>query len=199
MRDPLIRLRPGEEPDAAAVAQLHCSGISQGFLPHLGEDFLTRLYRRIVRFEGAFVIVADRQRQVLGFIAGTEAVPELYREFLLRDGMVAALKAAPRLLRGSRRMFETLSYGRDDPEGDDLPAAELLSIAVDSTVRGQGVGRHLVEAFVAELRRRQVPAAKVVVAADNHSAIALYRRCGFRSALVREIHRGAPSEVLVWP
>src|SRR5439155_26715384 len=170
----------------------------EGFLPSLGVPFLTRLYRRVVRAPGSFLLVATGDDGVVGFIAGTGDTGRLYRDFLLRDGAMAAARAAPRLVRSWRRVLETLRYGTADG-AVALPPAELLAVAVSPASRGQGAGRLLVEAFVAELERRRVAGARVVVGAGNGRAIGLYRACGVRPATTIGVHRRQSSEALVVP
>ena len=58
--------------------------------------------------------------------------------------------------------------------------AELLTIAVDPAQRQQGLGRTLVQDFLAEAARRGAASAFLEVAATNVGALALYRACGFR-------------------
>ena len=183
--------------DTAESARLHAAGIQDGFLPRLGPLVLARLHRRMSRDGGSFVLVAGESGQVIGFVAGTVSVGALYRSFLLRDGPVAAVLAAPRVPRVWRPALETLRYpSRSDPE---WPAAELLAIAVSDDVRHRGVGRALTLALQDELRRRGVDRAKVVVGSGNQAAIGLYRSCGFQPAGSVEVHAGHRSEVLVWP
>ena len=191
-----MTIRAGTAADAAAAAQLHASEISEGFLPTLGSSFLARLYGRIVRDAGSFLLVdANERGDVDAFIAGTENVGALYKSFALRDGWIAGLKAAPRIVRSWKRVWETFRY----PSGDDvLASAELLAVAVAPTARGKGLGRELVAALQAEFTRRGIHAVKVVVAAHNEIAIGLYERCGFERAARIEVHAGTPSEVLVW-
>jgi ribosomal protein S18 acetylase RimI-like enzyme len=175
---------------------MHASEISEGFLPALGRPFLARLYRRVVRSPQAFLLVADDEGRPVGFVAGSEDVGALYRSFLVHDGALAALRALPRIVRSVRRVVETLRYPTG---GADLPAAELLAIAVAPDARGRGIGRALVEALTAEFRRRNVDGVRVVVAADNERALRLYEACGFRPATRIEVHKGTASQVLTWP
>jgi ribosomal protein S18 acetylase RimI-like enzyme len=197
----MTEVRRGTEADAGAAAALHASEIGEGFLPSLGRPFLTRLYRRIVRSPGSFLLVAHDGEAIVGFVAGTEHVRELYRSFLLHDGVPATLAALPRVARSWRRVLETLRYP-DATGGDrarDLPSAELLAIAVAPMARGRGAGRELVAALTSEFQRRGVGAVRVVVGEDNTAAIGLYERCGFTKAARIEVHRGTPSQVLTWP
>jgi ribosomal protein S18 acetylase RimI-like enzyme len=196
-------VRTGTEADASAAASLHASQITEGFLSSLGRPFLTRLYRRVARSPQSFVLVAQQDDTVVGFVAGSEDVRVLYRSFLLHDGVAAAISALPQLARSWRRVVETLRYptgGGAEPDGErPLPPAELLAIAVAPDARGHGTGRQLVDALTNEFRRRGVDAVRVVVGADNDAAIGLYERCGFAKAVRIEVHRGTASQVLTWP
>jgi ribosomal protein S18 acetylase RimI-like enzyme len=192
-----VTIRLAVESDAPRLAELHAAGITEGFLPTLGADLLTRLYRRIVRSPGAFAWVAtiDTDPRVVGFAAVAVDTGRLYREFVRHDGVAAGLRAAPRLLRSWRRVLETLRY---PGSATDLPAAEILAVVVDAAARGKGVGRALVDAATTELHDRGVERAKVVVGADNAVARRMYAACGFTAADRMQLHEGAVSEVLVW-
>ncbi len=193
MTGPLI-IRAGREPDAADAARLHAEQIEEGFLSTLGPRFLTLLYRRVVRWPGSLLVVAENDGVVVGQAAATEDVGGLYRQFMLKDGLVAGLVALPQLARRWRSALETLRY----PSHDGLPAAELLAVAVCSEVRGRGIGRALVLAANEELARRGVTDARVVVAEGNAPARALYRSAGFRPATSIRVHARTRSEVLTW-
>jgi ribosomal protein S18 acetylase RimI-like enzyme len=190
-----LLLRPGTEADAAAAAALHAGQINEGFLAILGPGFLSRLYRRVARVPGSFLLVVEDGTTTIGFLAGSTDVRGLYRSFLLRDGAAAALSCAGRLLRSWRRVRETLGHGT----GEAADGAELLSVAVDPAARGRGAGTLLVEGFLAEIKRRGQDAAHVVVGADNHTAIALYGRAGFTTGRHFELHPGTESLVMRWP
>ncbi len=199
-----MTVRPAVAADAPRLAALHESRMSEGFLSALGPRFLRILYRRIVVSPDAFACVVEQavpgpsgagQVTVVGFAAAALDVSVLYREFVLRDGVIAGIAAAPRLVGSWRQVLETLRYPAST---DDLPDAEILSVAVDPRVTGRGIGTEVVEAATGELTRRGVAAAKVVTAADNIAAQRLYVRCGFVPRARIAVHEGTPSEVLVW-
>jgi ribosomal protein S18 acetylase RimI-like enzyme len=188
--------------DAGVAAHLHADRIGQGFLSLLGPRFLGRLYRRICLDPGSFLIVATDgglpgDGAVVGFVAGSADVPGLYRSFLWRDGVVAALPTLGHLVTHWRRVIETLRHGSSDGTGAGR-GAELLAIAVDQAHQGNGTGRTLVTAFVDELSKRRIDAAHVVVGADNQGAVALYRRSGFVDVERFELHPGTESLLMQW-
>jgi ribosomal protein S18 acetylase RimI-like enzyme len=190
-----VIVRTGRHADAPVAARLHAEAITEGFLSSLGPRFLTLLYRRMVRDPRSFLLVAEEDGEVVGHAAAAEDVGRLYRQFLVRDGVVAGTVAAPRLLRRWRAALETLRY----PSGHgELPRAEVLAVAVAPGFRGQGVGRALVCAVNEELTRRGVAGARVVCAAANTAALRLYRSSGFRPASQIRVHAGTTSEVLTW-
>ena len=190
-----MTVRPATDRDLDAIATLHAVRISEGFLSSLGPRFLRRLYRRVLRSPGCFVFVATSDDEVDGFVAAVDNVTALYKRFMLRDGIVAGLAAAPRLAVAVPRVIETLRYPAATTE---LPDAEILAVAVAASSGGRGVGRSLVAAAVAEFAARTVTAVKVVTTADNSAALAMYRACGFETAARVEVHSGRESEVLVW-
>jgi ribosomal protein S18 acetylase RimI-like enzyme len=189
-------IRPAIIADAPAMAHLHVTEIDEGFLPTLGDRFLGHLYRRVVRSPSSFAFVAVDDDAVVGFAAGADNLRELYRSFVLHDGVVAVVAAGPRIARSWRRVVETLRYPAHD--GADLPPAELIAIAVGHGAQGRGLGRDLVDAVTTEFTRRGITAARVVAGADNEAALRLYRACGFRTAATVQVHRGTASEVLTW-
>lgn len=190
-------VRAGRPVDAPAVAALHAERIGEGFLVTLGPRFLTRLYRRMVLSPHALLLVAESDDRIAGFVAAATSTRRLYGEFLRRDGLPAGLVAAPVVLRAPRRVWETFRYGTS---GDsELPAAEILSIAVAAEAAGRGVGGGLLAAAQAELAGLGAREARVVTAAGNDAALAMYQRAGFRRRTRTEVHAGVPQEVLVWP
>ncbi|CAN5238411.1 hypothetical protein BH18ACT5_BH18ACT5_10080 [soil metagenome] len=187
-------LRPARPTDAGRIARLHRDGINTGFLPRLGPAFLTVLYRALIRWHGATVLVAGSSTAV-GFVAGVESTTRFYRYFATRWGLLALIAALPRLVRPSviRRAWETFRYG-----GNEGAPAELLSMAVDSRARGLGIGKRLGEGFVTAMERASVPRVKVVVGAANQGAIALYESLGFVRSAETEVHEGERSLEMVW-
>jgi glycosyltransferase involved in cell wall biosynthesis/ribosomal protein S18 acetylase RimI-like enzyme len=196
--EPPPPVRHARAADAAAVAALHVDRIPQGFLAALGGPFLTRLYRRVVASPHAFLLVAEDGDGVSGFVAVAQDTGRLYREFVAKDGVGAALAAAPALASAPRQAWETLRYGTATDAGDDLPAAEVLAVAVASRAAGQGVGTALLGAAIEQLRARGVDAARVVTAVDNRAALDMYERVGFHKHARTAVHAGVEQEVLVW-
>jgi glycosyltransferase involved in cell wall biosynthesis/ribosomal protein S18 acetylase RimI-like enzyme len=194
----LVVVRPARGEDAGTMAWLHADGLPDAFLPTLGQRFLTRLYRALVADSEAIVMVAESAAGVVGFAAGVTSVDRFYRRFVRRQGIAAALAAAPRLVRPGvvRRLLETARYPAVAFTGDHrLPDAELLSIAVTPAVRTAGTGRALADGVLAGLAERGVDEIKVVVGAANQGANRFYERVGFREAGQLTVHNGTSSNI----
>ena len=136
-------LRTGTQSDVGAAAALHAGLIGEGFLTFLGPAFLRRLYRRVVRAPGSFLLVLEDGSSTVGFLAGSTDVAALYRAFLWRDGPAAAIACSGRLLRSWRQVIETFRHGT----GGAGDGAELLAIAVDPAARKGGAAHSWLRSF----------------------------------------------------
>ena len=182
---------------AKDVAKLHQTGIHTGFLSSLGLTFLKQLYKAIPATASGFGFVwEESDGRVLGFIACAESTGKLYKQALWRRGILMALPLIHFLIRPSvvRRMIHTLRY--PSQVGDDLPAAEILSIVVSSDARGKGVGKALTSRTFEEFTKRGIGRIKVAVWAGNETANEFYKKCGFDLAVTRQ-HHGLEMNVYV--
>lgn len=191
-------LRAAMSSDAPAIARLHMETIDTGFLSSLGVGFLRLLYRTLIQSDAGSVVVADADGVVVGFVAGTVDTGAFYSEFVRRKFLGATIRLLPALTRVStwRRIRETARYGRS-PEGNGVDA-ELLSMAVAPSARRLGLGSSLVAALQDWFEANGVVTAKVVVGAQNESAISLYSRCGFSELREVQVHTGTPSLEMTW-
>jgi ribosomal protein S18 acetylase RimI-like enzyme len=111
-----------------------------------------------------------------------------------------SLSLAPSLLIPRRllRIIEILRYSRGSAEeGPTLPAAELLSIAVDPALRGRGHADGLYRQLTAFFADQGLTEYKIVVGAALAPAHRFYRRMGAEPVAEIEVHQGARSVVYV--
>lgn len=192
-----VTLRRATLSDVDAMAGLHVDAISEGFLPKLGRRFMRVLYRGLVGFSEAVVLVADDGRGPVGFVAGVIDTGRFYRHFLVDHGLAALLAALPRLVRHpglAMKGWETVRYGTDGTGR----SAELLAIALAPGARGEGLGTALGSGFLQEMASLGVGRVKVVVGAGNAPALAAYHNMGFDDPTPVEVHAGVPSLELTW-
>jgi len=189
------QITPLTKIDAAQVAELHRVMIGTGFLSSLGRGFLTQLYKAIGSCPAGFGFVCKDGPTVQGFIACSESTGRLYKQAMLRRGLLMALPLVRFMVRPAtmRRLFETLKY---PSETTDLPPAELLSIAVSPTAQSGGIGKALVAAANDEFRRRGIKQYRVAVWAENTAANRFYQKCGFKLAM-QKLHHGLEMNIYV--
>ena len=190
-----VTIRKATLDDAEVLARLHSSGIDTGFLPSLGHRFMSLIYRAMVTDPGAIVLVADDGDGPVGFVAGVADVGEFYRTFIRRYGLAASVAALPHAIRPSvmTKVWESLTYA-----GADSGGAELLATALLAGARGQGLGTALGVEFLRRMSDAGSRSIDVVVSADNHQAIASYRKMGFNDVATIEVHADERSLVLAW-
>jgi ribosomal protein S18 acetylase RimI-like enzyme len=178
------------------MARIHREALPEAFLSALGERFLRRLYSALAADGTELALVAENGHGIVGFATGSAAVGRLYRRFLIRHGVGAAVAAFPAVLRPGvmRRIRETVSHPANTAS---LPPAELLSIAVEPASRSEGIGRMLAQGIVAGLGERGADEVKVVVADGNAGANRFYERLGFRAEARISVHGEVPSNVWV--
>jgi len=190
---------------AGSVARLHAQSITTGFLSTMPAKFLAKLYSAIAKSKGSFVLVAvSESGEVSGFIAGTISVKAMYKEVITSNFLPLIWYCLPKIVSIDtvKKIMETFRYGmrkkdpaeaenKDKVEGRERPvtghlsrvtsspSAELLSIAVDKTKRGAGIGKDLVAALEQYFKENGVATYKVVTFSEDVNSNAFYTKCGF--------------------
>lgn len=190
-----VRIRGARQDDVAAIACLHTEVLPTAFLPLLGERFLRRLFGAMVQDGDAVVVVAERDRQVIGYAAGVLSMPAFRRRFLARHGLSIGLAMAPKLLRSGvlPRVLETTRY---PDKTRALPEAEWTFVGVERGT-APGLGMELGDAVLTALAERGAVEIKGYVACDNGAMNRMVQRMGFERRAEISLHDGRPSNVYV--
>lgn len=150
--------------DATWSAQLHKRALSVGLFPSLGARFLRRYHRSFIESPFAVALVACADGAPVGFVVGVLHPAAHRRETVRRHGMGLALLGLPSILTRPTVLARFVRT-RAGPYARGLwrqlrpaPAvarvekpsrvAVLSHIAIEDSLRGQGVGSTLVDAFV---------------------------------------------------
>ncbi len=171
---------------APIAAEIHIEGQPGTFLTSLGQEFLTVLYAQMCASPWGFGCVALSDGQVVGLVAAAVNTSALFKEIIWRRWyrlvwpLTKQLWRHPSLLTNT---LQTLSY-----PGQEAAGAELLFIGVRARLRGQGLGRRLVEALGAECRARSISNLEVTVDVANQGANRFYRRHGFQYQRTFELY-----------
>jgi ribosomal protein S18 acetylase RimI-like enzyme len=177
-----MNVQPLTVDHAQRIAEIHAQALAGDFLPSLGIPFLAELYRGILGLGLGFGFVTVNDG-VSGFVLGSDDTSALFRTVMLKRAIPLGLRLLPALVRRPallRNIIQTFTY--PEQEGKVPVAAELVVIAVDATVRGQGQGAALCNALEADFRRRSITRYKVTVNQSNDGANRFYQRQGFQLA-----------------
>lgn len=138
------------------VVQIHLGAFPEFFLTFLGARFLSEFYQAFVSEPTAITVVAESDTGgVCGVVVGTLTPAGFFKRLLRGRWWAFALASAGALLRKpsiAPRLIRALGYRGEAPNGNQR--ALLSSIAVDPSCQGTGVGRRLVECWLAEAQRR---------------------------------------------
>ena len=182
------------------VARLHISGISQGFLPQLGVDFMTLLYEAIDECPSSMLLTHCVEGKVVGFVSGADSMRPIYRQLMYKP-LHVFVSLLPSLVRPHRlrRIFEIMHYGRQSHSDKEatMPAFELLSIVVDPVARGTGCADRLYQDLITYCRSNGIKDFKIVVGNALSPAHSFYKRMGAEPVGRVEVHAGEGSVVYV--
>jgi ribosomal protein S18 acetylase RimI-like enzyme len=170
------------------VVEVHLESFPGFFLTFLGRRFLQLLYSSIVSVRQSVNFVYLDQDILVGFVVGV-ANPSRFYSKLIRERLFAfawaAIAATLRRPSIIGRLFRALLYPSKSPGGDSN--ATLLSIAIKPFCQGRGIGKALIDAFLAEMKKRGVSVVNLTTDRDDNAAAnEFYHKLGFRIARVLE-------------
>jgi ribosomal protein S18 acetylase RimI-like enzyme len=185
----MIEVRHMRANEASAVARLHAGTITEGFLNKLGLRFLACLYRGIQDDASSHVWIAEEGGDFVGFCAYAQNVGGLYKRVLRKRFLRLAFASLPSSLNPwvLKEVVDTLRYPAKQ-SAQQLPAAEILSIAVHAKVQGQGVGKQLLQEALSQAKADGETEIKVVAGASLAGANRFYLGCGFQKRCEIEQH-----------
>jgi ribosomal protein S18 acetylase RimI-like enzyme len=183
-----IRIRPYEPRDREAVREICLStaygGEGEGLIdPQLFLDLMIRAY---TDFAAGTVWVAEREERVVGYLAGAFDERGLHRVQVWRVVPSAVAGSLARGLLWRRDLWRLLAdlpgflaeaRKAEAPDEEGYPGHLHINLLPES--RGQAVGPKMVERFLAEARRRQLPGVRAVVYETNQPARRFFERLGF--------------------
>ena len=185
------------------VVALHLRAFPGFFLSYLGARFLRDFYASFVDdLDGVGLAAINENRVMIGVVVGP-MIPRGFFGRLVRRRWwslaVSCAAAAARKPSITPRLVRGLTYRGDPPPGEGL--ALLSSIAVAPEAQGSGVGKLLVESWLAGVRERGGKGAYLTTdALHNDGVNGFYQRLGWRiesSYLTRE-GRGMNRYVIGW-
>jgi hypothetical protein len=169
------------------IARLHIKNIEQGFLSSLGENFLALLYQSIDQSSKSILIVTKKNNRVIGFVAGTLDIKDVYIQLLKTPTkLLASLIPQLTSFKKITSIFSLIFYAEKNQK---LPMEELLSIAIHKDFRGQAYATNLFNKLVAYFTNNNVKDFKILVGESLHNAHRFYNKMGAINSGCASLHR----------
>ena len=193
----MINIRLANKKDCQQVAKIHLQEIKWGFLSRLGEKFLCYFYQALIDSPSGFLIIAQENDSFVGFISGSTDLKKFYKIFSRKY----FFKILPLLFRKLfsvnilKKIYETRKYSKEE---NDLPKAELISIALHSQFQGIGISAQLLDEFFLEMKKRKIRTIKVIVGENLVQANKFYQKNGFKFHSKSFVHKDMPSIIYIY-
>ncbi|HFD87614.1 MAG TPA: GNAT family N-acetyltransferase, partial [Gammaproteobacteria bacterium] len=157
--------------DVPAVVQVHLRSFQGFFLTFLGPAFLRQLYAAILADPSGIGFVAEDEKGVCGFVAGTTQPSGFYRRLLRRRWWHFALAVTLPVLRRPSIIPRLLrAFAMPEQVAQQEGRGTLMSVAVLPEAQGKGIGRALVRAFLDEAVHRGLRQVDLTTDRDNNEA-----------------------------
>ena len=202
----LYNTRIAVKRDAARLGELHKMEISSGFLSTLSDSFLTVLYENIIEHGVVYVVetTLSDDEEVVGFISCVESTKKFYISFLLHNciRLLPLVFSEMFSVRFFSKAIESLKAPFKKSDNDqqnhvELDCPELLSIAVASEHKRNGLGEILLNSLESELRSKNFYHYKVIAGSSLYSANSFYEKNEFKLSANIVIHKGEVSNIYI--
>lgn len=181
-----IEVMPMSQKHIDSVVAIHMASFPDYFSTSLGGRYIQVVYEEILKWPEhvAFVVLDRSSGEVVGFINGFTRQTRFYSHMARKRWLNVAVACMGAVLSRPTivlRLFRALRYPQKSREAS--AEALLLSVAVLPASSGYGVGRALVEAFLQEMKERDVPAVCLTTDRENNERTnRFYQKLGFSIA-----------------
>jgi colanic acid biosynthesis glycosyl transferase WcaI len=176
-------IRKATTNDLAGIVEIHQQAFGNFFLTRLGSNFLRQYYSLVLEYDLRIILVSAGLNELNGFVCGFLEPVEFYR-LMWRRRLTFALPVFSALLHHPSLLNKVMySVRRIQRTASDRPpgSCELSSIAVAAETTGNGFGKALIRAFIAEAQSMGARCVYLTTdARDNDASNAFYRHVGFQ-------------------
>lgn len=141
------KLRKNEKQEYVdRIAKLHIIAFPDFFLTQLGYGFLKTLYKGYIEDSMSGIIIAEKDRELLGFIAYSKDYSTFFKGLLKKHFLGFALYSMIAAARHPSFIKRLLgAFKKSDSVEKNEKYVELASICVDPRIEGKGVGTKLID------------------------------------------------------
>lgn len=174
--------RKMESSDVKEVSLIHKAAFKSFFLTTLGIRFLETYYKACLSNSQTIAYCAlDSDGRIVGFATGTLLAKGYHKSIFLKHLFVFLSSLAISIIKKPNILIRLAkNLEKNEREDDNGNYAELLSIGVDPSCKGGGVGKILLNIFCQEVKNRQ--GSKIVLTTDklnNDAVLGFYKKAGF--------------------
>ncbi|MBR0447563.1 MAG: GNAT family N-acetyltransferase [Clostridia bacterium] len=168
------------------VVDIHMATFQGFFLTFLGKGFLRQMYTAYVRHEDSDLLIAVDGDMVVGFLAYSNHLSQLYKHMIKKSLFPFAWYSLGAFLRKPKifmRLIRALSKPGETAKEEKF--IHITSIGVSPEYKGRGVGSVLLDSLKSSVNFEKYQYISLETdAVNNESAIRFYEKNGF--TLVRE-------------
>jgi GNAT superfamily N-acetyltransferase len=184
-------IRPATTADLGAMAHIHATSGTPGLLSDLGAPFLRDVYYAgLLASPVGRALVIEIKGSVVGFVTYSPDSSRLFHD-IFRPRMAATLlavgRASIRRPRVAIDFVQTVLTVDRTGEGSDIPA-EAVSLEVDPSFQGLGLGFLLLQSAVTDLQAAGVTRIKARILESNRAVERLHPPLGFRQGATFRLH-----------
>ncbi len=168
-----------------AIVQLQTVCLPHFHLADPGSAFLRSFYCFVLRDPRGLLLLSEDDHKLAGFVAGFLNPAHLYERIASQKFRILTAASTclvihpsqlPKLL-GDLHKARRLTY---EPGSCSETACELVTIAVQPRLRGQGHGKALIRALAEAATRNAIDQLRVHISSSDNGMALFYRRLGFQ-------------------
>ena len=182
MKNPEVEIVPMQQEHVNDTVQIHLDSFPNFFSTFLGPDYVSIVYTEILKLPDHVAWVAkDANQGVVGFVIGITEQSSFFAHMARKHWLNIAMASVRAVFRRPQiilRLFRALLYPQKSRQAS--AQALLLSIAVLPACSGAGTGQKLLQAFLRDMKERNVPAVCLTTDAEgNERTNRFYQQAGF--------------------
>lgn len=134
-----------DKSDVRDVVDIHLSTFQGFFLTFLGAGFLKQLYEGYIEHEDSNIIVAKNENEIIGFIAYSSNISDLYKYLINRKLFYFAWYSLIAFIKNPKILSRLLSaFFKSEEVKREEKYIELSSIGVKPNQKGKGIGTAMI-------------------------------------------------------
>lgn len=165
------------------LAKLHIQAFNDFFLTSLGYNFLKTYYKASLSNKDSIAVCAvDDNEELVGFSIGCIHSKGYHKNLLVKNFPEFFVQGVRIFFTKTNAIFRLVyNLDKNSNANDDGNYAELLSMALLPSYRGNGVGKELIQLYEQEALKKGCK--KIALTTDflnNEQVISFYKKAGYQ-------------------